>query len=73
MWGKSLSSNQWVNFQSKDWQNGFLLANNEKRMIDGGLKTIVTMARAKEIKHNIEMCPPSKLGPFYEFISLSQI
>jgi hypothetical protein len=42
-------------------------------MIDGGLKTIVTMARAKEIKHNIEMCPPSKLGPFYEFISLSQI
>jgi hypothetical protein len=42
-------------------------------MIDGGLKTIVTMERAKEIKHNTKMCPPSKLGPFYEFISLSQI
>jgi hypothetical protein len=42
-------------------------------MIDGKSKTIITMARTKEAKRNIEMCPPSKLGPFYEFLSLSQI
>jgi hypothetical protein len=28
---------------------------------------------AKEARHNVEVCPPSKLGPFYEFLSLSQI
>jgi hypothetical protein len=50
-----------------------MLANSEKRMIDGRSKTIATMARAKEAKHNTKMCPPSKLGPFYEFLSLSQI
>jgi hypothetical protein len=49
------------------------LVNGEKKMINGKLKTTLTMARAKEARHNIEMCHPSKLGPFYEFLSLSQI
>jgi hypothetical protein len=42
-------------------------------MINGKLKSTLTMARAKETKHKIEMYHPSNLRPFYEFLSLPNL
>ncbi len=45
-------------------------------MINGKLKTMATMVGAKKTREKgnmTKMCPPTKFGMFYKFLSFSQI